>query len=46
MPLEVLESPAIEVLMPVFDFFDMHTQNKILEIAVNVSRHINNEGTF
>ena len=38
-PAQLLNSPAISTLLMVFDFCEKFTQQKILQIILNVSRH-------
>ena len=42
-PAEMLASPACQTLMQVFDFCDVHCQNKVLELCLTISRHAGSE---
>ena len=45
-PVEVLDSAAIPTLMQVFDFCDIHVQNKIIDLCHNVSRHCSSDEQY
>ena len=42
----MLNSAAIPTLMQVFDFCDIHAQQKIMQLCLNVSRHCGSEEQF
>ena len=45
-PVEMLNSPALTTLMQVFDFCDIHCQNKVLDLCLIISRHAQSEEMF
>ena len=45
-PEEVLKSDIFSTLMNVYDFCDSHTQQKVMQMAANVSRVASSEETY